>query len=812
MRLTGTSVPRAARARRRPPEPGAHVELAGRPLAVDDDGRFTIARPNVPRRPLQLVATTPTETPPPAVRVHSSRAGPRGRPRRARDLVRLGGRHLRKGVLDLIEQGRIDAVELDLKDEAGHRRLRRRHPARQAHRRGPEGLRPPRGGRELHERGAWVIGRLVAFRDPIHARAAWDAGRRDEVVQTPDGGPYAGYGGFTNFANPAVRTTTSRSPKAAADAGVDDILYDYVRRPDGPLEHGLPRPAREAGGRDRRLPARVGARARGPDVFVGASVFGVAATRPEEVAQDIPGMARQIDYVAPMLYPSHWGPGEYDVANPNAQPYEIVLRSLRDFERQTRGTGARVVPWLQDFSLGVDYGPAEVRAQIRAARDVGIPDGSLDPLVTYTADGARRGTRAARSSPPPQARATPPAPAAAARGPRGAGRGARERARQSSRDDVPPDPRRRRRRLRPHAGRVPRRAGAPAPGGLPADPGHRPRRGRIDVPAGKTPVVLTFDDSTKEQFAYDAAARSSGTPRSASSSTSPARTRTSSPPGRSSSTASRSPASPRAPEMLRYLAANGFEIGDHTHDHIPLNQKDDAGVQRRSCWAADHQRRGSRAPRGDDGAAARRAAEPGALARRGSWGGESYRHDGVFLVGAEPAPSPFAKGWKPAASRASAPARGRGGEPDYAAGFWLDWLTRTRSGATSRTAIRRRSRSRAGWGRSSNPSRGAGPPYWLPAEHGPRRRYRRRAARLSSARPRLRTCAAAGSEAGLGLRRALPRPRGHSETLSRSLLSARRAPRGRGTHFSRVPQVGPALAEALDALDLSSAIGLTQLE
>ena len=62
--------------------------------------------------------------------------------------------------------------------------------------------------------------------------------------------------------------------------------------------------------------------------FLGASVFGVAATRPTEVAQDIPAIGRNVDYVAPMVYPSHWGNGEYNVAYPNAEPYEIVQRSL----------------------------------------------------------------------------------------------------------------------------------------------------------------------------------------------------------------------------------------------------------------------------------------------------------------------------------------------------------------------------------------------------------------------------------------------------------------------------------------------------
>jgi len=100
----------------------------------------------------------------------------------------------------------------------------------------------------------------------------------------------------------------------------------------------------------------------------------------------VPAMAREVDYIAPLIYPSHWGPGSYDVADPNAEPYRIIQRSLEDFRREVAGTGARLVPWLQDFSLGVAYGPAQVRAQIEAADRDGVHEFLLwDPDVTYTA-------------------------------------------------------------------------------------------------------------------------------------------------------------------------------------------------------------------------------------------------------------------------------------------------------------------------------------------------------------------------------------------------------------------------------------------
>jgi hypothetical protein len=60
------------------------------------------------------------------------------------------------------------------------------------------------------------------------------------------------------------------------------------------------------------------------------------------------------------------------VADPNEQPYLIVQRSLLDFKRDVAGTGARLVPWLQDFSLGVTYGPKQVKEQIAAAHADGV--------------------------------------------------------------------------------------------------------------------------------------------------------------------------------------------------------------------------------------------------------------------------------------------------------------------------------------------------------------------------------------------------------------------------------------------------------
>jgi hypothetical protein len=87
-----------------------------------------------------------------------------------------------------------------------------------------------------------------------------------------------------------------------------------------------------------------------------------------------------------MVYPSLFGVGRYRVADPPRMPYQIVRRSLEDFQAKLAGTGVPITPWLQDFSLnGVAYRAEHVRAQIDAASDLGIEGWLLwNPRVVYS--------------------------------------------------------------------------------------------------------------------------------------------------------------------------------------------------------------------------------------------------------------------------------------------------------------------------------------------------------------------------------------------------------------------------------------------
>lgn len=368
---------------------GATVTVDGTETKVKKNGRFGFLFTHPPRRAATVEATGPGGTTRERVRVRTARVPIRGVHTSAYGWT---SDRLRKPIMRAIRDGRITTVQLDLKDESGLVGYRSKVPRARSIGAvlGVYDLEDTM--KKLNRMGVRVVGRLVAFRDPVLARAAWRRGQKDQVIQAPNRTPYAKYGGFTNFASPAVQRYNIDIAVEAARAGVDDILYDYIRRPDGPLKSmrfpGIKGPPEKAiAGFVRRSRAAL----EPYNVELGISVFGVAATRPKEIAQDVPRLARHADYIAPMLYPSHWARGEYDVGHPNAQPYRIVRRSLKDFKRMTKGTGARVVPWLQDFSLGIHYGIKEVRAQIDATRDAGIDEWILwDPKVTYTYDALKK--------------------------------------------------------------------------------------------------------------------------------------------------------------------------------------------------------------------------------------------------------------------------------------------------------------------------------------------------------------------------------------------------------------------------------------
>ncbi len=203
--------------------------------------------------------------------------------------------------------------------------------------------------------------------------------------------------------------------------------------------------------------------------------------------------------------------------------------------------------------------------------------------------------------------------------------------------------------------------------------------GRIDIPAGTHPVVLSFDDATLSQFrlGHDgrpkpgtavaileqvAAEHAGFTPTATFFVNSHPFT------DRSGAT------------VLRWLHAHGFDVGDHTADHANLRRVDAATGERE---IAEDLAMIDKAVPGIDVTtlALPYGAYPKdrALAHRGSADGTRYAFAGVFLVGAGPAPSPFARDFDPFAVprvRSGQPALQSASDARFVSDYYLDWLQR----------------------------------------------------------------------------------------------------------------------------------------
>ncbi len=130
-----------------------------------------------------------------------------------------------------------------------------------------------------------------------------------------------------------------------------------------------------------------------------ADVFGWVASAQNDVGigQHWEALTNVVDIMCPMMYPSHYGPGNYGLSVPDAFPYETIDRGIKDaLERDAHvDTPAKLRPWIQDFTARwvkghIKYGPAEVEAQIRALEDNGINEYLLWNAGNYYTEGGIR--------------------------------------------------------------------------------------------------------------------------------------------------------------------------------------------------------------------------------------------------------------------------------------------------------------------------------------------------------------------------------------------------------------------------------------
>jgi hypothetical protein len=115
------------------------------------------------------------------------------------------------------------------------------------------------------------------------------------------------------------------------------------------------------------------------DVLTSADIFGLTTMADDDlnIGQRITDVADYVDYVCPMVYPSHYPRGHLGLKNPAEHPYRIVYDACMRGLKRLEGKRAKLRPWLQDFKLGAAYDKRMIIDQIQAARDAGVSGFSM---------------------------------------------------------------------------------------------------------------------------------------------------------------------------------------------------------------------------------------------------------------------------------------------------------------------------------------------------------------------------------------------------------------------------------------------------
>ena len=197
--------------------------------------------------------------------------------------------------------------------------------------------------------------------------------------------------------------------------------------------------------------------------------------------------------------------------------------------------------------------------------------------------------------------------------------------------------------------------------------------GTIDVPNGTTPVVMTFDDGASSQIAFTESGEID--PDTAVgimlefASTHPGFV----PAATFYVNGDPFAAGGETGQLMQWLVDNGFELANHTRDHSNLSELSGEEVQRQ--FVLGNRVIHEHLPDTDVVTMALpfgvMPGDPG-LAVAGSWDGEDYTFEGVMLVGAEPAPSPFSQAFDGAAIPRIRSEVDPGVE--YGSAMWLDRL------------------------------------------------------------------------------------------------------------------------------------------
>ena len=215
------------------------------------------------------------------------------------------------------------------------------------------------------------------------------------VRRASDGGVWADYKGIS-WIDPGAKEYWNYLVKIGKESyndGFDELNFDYIRFPSDGNMKDIKYPF--TGTTTKAVMMKnffsfLNDQLKPTGATLSADLFGMTTTNTDDlnIGQVLENALPYFDYIAPMVYPSHYPSGFLNYKNPASLPYEVVKYSLDKAVARTilaSTTPYKIRPWLQDFDLGATYTASMVRKQIQATYDAGLDSWMLwDAANTYT--------------------------------------------------------------------------------------------------------------------------------------------------------------------------------------------------------------------------------------------------------------------------------------------------------------------------------------------------------------------------------------------------------------------------------------------
>ncbi|MFL2675041.1 MAG: putative glycoside hydrolase [Candidatus Actinomarina sp.] len=221
---------------------------------------------------------------------------------------------------------------------------------------------------ELREiKDIYLVGRLVVFQDPLFAKVF----PNEAVFDSRLNKPYSQNGQF--FLDPSSKKAQDYIINIAIEScrlGFDEIQYDYIRYPDSSSKFMQFDTKNDFENRVDNINSFLSKSRQllhNEGCLLSADTFGYILTNKQDggIGQNLETIIENVDFISPMVYPSHYTNGSFGYQNPNEHPYEVITAALTD--ALDRGVDKdKIRPFLQGFW----HSNEDIRNNIKAASDL----------------------------------------------------------------------------------------------------------------------------------------------------------------------------------------------------------------------------------------------------------------------------------------------------------------------------------------------------------------------------------------------------------------------------------------------------------